>query len=63
MLKNIILLILIGIGIMLSYILFFTKEKFNDGKYLVQIRDDNNEAVDLLSTLYNNIRLTVYYGY
>lgn len=47
---------------MLSYILFFTKEKFNNGKYLVQISNDNNDAVDLLAILYNNIRLTVYYG-
>jgi uncharacterized protein YxeA len=62
MLKKIILLLIIIIGIILSYIVFIKKEKFNDGKYLVQISEDNNTAVDLLATLYNNIRLTVYYA-
>jgi hypothetical protein len=55
--------ILIGIiFIIVIYYLFMNKEKFDASRYLVQNKEDSQEAVNLLAKLYNNIKLTIYYA-
>jgi hypothetical protein len=57
------LLIILCIIILLTiYLIYFKKEKFDASRYLVQNRNDNQEAVDLLATIYNNIKYTIYYA-
>lgn len=55
--------ILFGIiFIIFIYYVFIKREKFNASRYLVQNKNDSQEAVNLLAKLYNNIKLTIYYG-
>jgi hypothetical protein len=59
--KILLILVILAIFIILIYTIL-KKEKFDASRYLVQISDDNEKAVDLLATLYNNIKLTIIYG-